>query len=118
MPLPENIHDHQEADGQPISVVSLIAALSRYSMTSEANKILAEHEDEGVRIAKLRALLKTAPSKLDAKLRQAAADSSVINSVSFQRLRSILQICDVLERRDAFFDLLEDHGLDPRAVLC
>jgi len=117
MPLSENIHDRRESDAQPVSVTSLMAALSRYSLTSEANKILAEHEDEGVRITKLEALLKTAPDRLSAKLRRSAANSNVINSVSFQRLKGVLRIYDVLERRDAFFALLEDHGLDPKAVL-
>ena len=112
MPSPE-----RALPDKPDSVTSLIVVLSRYSLTSEANEILAEYEDESVRIAKLRILLKAAPDKLSAKLRQAAENSGVVNSVNFQRLRSILQICDVLERRDAFFALLEDHGLDPKSVL-
>ena len=109
--LPENTT--QEA---PNDFLSLMSALSKYKLTDEANEIVEEYDGE-IRIAKLQELLKTAPDKLGAKLRRAAGDDRVITQINFRKLKSVLQICDVLRRRDAFFVLLEDHGLDPKSVL-
>ena len=105
----------------PSSFLSLMAALGKYTLTYEANKIVREcedeEEDEETRIAKLQALLKVAPDKLDAKISRAAVSDIVIAQVSFQRLRIALQICDVLKRCKIFSALLEDHGLNPNDIL-
>ena len=107
MPLSEN-----KTQEVPNDFLSLMVTLSKYSLTDEANEIVSEHEDEETRITELQKLLESAPNKLDAKLRRVAANGNVIERISFQRLKMVLQIYDVLKKRDAFIALLEDHGLD------
>lgn len=92
------------------SVSSLMAALLNYDENGEVYRVLREYEEENARITELRKALGKAKSRLAERLRRVA--TSVLSQVSFERLKGVLQIDDVLERRAAMIALLEDFGID------
>ncbi len=113
MPLSET-PEHQEPDPSPVSVIGLMALLSRYDQLSAANEIIENHPDDEARIAELKKLLQNAEQQLSDKLAQIAYQ--VQNQVNFSRLKSVLRIDDILTRRQRMIELLEDHGIDYRRL--
>ena len=102
-------------ESQPDSILGIMVALTRFEKTREANEIMSQHEDDETRKEKLLELLKTAEKDLANKISRIAF--KVSDRVNLKRLKRVLKICDVIKRRKALVELLENHGIDYRKVL-
>ncbi len=99
----------------PDAFLSLMAALSKYDETKEANNIISRYKSDKSdkrRITELQKLLESAPGKLKERLDRTVL--RVVNRVDFTRLKLIMRTQDILARRSAVVELLEDYGMDYR----
>ena len=89
------------------SVDSLLAKLSSFEKMREANEIVKRYKRESKKIAELRKLLETAEEELKNKISRIVRQ--VMDRVDFTQLRIVVNIQNILKRRNALVKLLNDH---------